>query len=131
MPSALPGWARVTHLFTPFASILLVGLVVVGSPPSTAAWEGLGCWGGTQALGVGGGCFAILFGGGLGRTPVATVASTTAWLAIWHSGSLPGSKPKAHLFVDVQCQRGDEGLFQAFSTAVAGIVVCNYYVVQV
>ena len=114
-----------------FTGILLVGLVVVGSPPSAAAWGGLGCWGGARALGVGSGHFAILFGGGLGRTPVAAVASATAWLAIRDSGGLPGGEPKAHLFVGVQCRRGDEGLFQAFSTAVAGIVVHDYYVVQV
>ena len=108
-----------------------MGLVVVGSPPSAAAWGGLGCRGSTQTLGVGGGRFAILFGGGLGGTPTATVASTTAWLAIWDSSSLPGGEPKAHLFVGVQHRRGDEGLFQAFSTAVAGIVVRDYYVVQV
>ena len=71
------------------------------------------------------------WGGGLGRTPVAAVASATAWLAIRDSGSLPGGEPKAHLFVGVQRRRGDEGLFQAFSTAVAGVVVCNYYVVQI
>ena len=90
-----------------------------------------GCWGGTQALGVGSGHFAILFRGGLGRTPAAAVTSATAWLAIQDSSGLPGGEPKAHLFVGVQCQRGDEGLFQAFSTAVAGIVVHDYYVVQV
>ena len=91
----------------------------------------LGGWGGTQTLEVGSSCFAILFGGDLGRTPVATVTSATAWLAIQDSGGLPGGEPKAHLFVAVQHQRGDKGLFQAFSTAVAGVVVCNYYVVQV
>ena len=62
---------------------------------------------------------------------MATVASATAWLAIRDSSSLPGGKPKAHLFVGVQHQRGDKGLFQAFSTAVAGVVVHEYYVVQV
>ena len=103
----------------------------MGSPPSAAAWGRLGCQGCTQALGVGGGHFAILFGGDLGRTPAATVASATAWLAIQDSSGLPGGEPKAHLSVGVQHRRGDEGLFQAFSTAVACIVVCDYYVVQV
>ena len=42
------------------------------------------------------------FWGGLGRTTVAAVTSTTAWLAVWDSGGLPGGEPKAHLFVGVQ-----------------------------
>ena len=62
---------------------------------------------------------------------MAAVASATTWLAVQDSGGLPGGEPKAHLFVGVQHRRGDEGLFQAFSTAVAGIVVRDYYVVQV
>ena len=62
---------------------------------------------------------------------MVAVASTTAWLAAWNSSGLPGGEPKAHLFVGVQRQRGNEGLFQAFSTAVAGIVVRDYYMVQV
>ena len=86
---------------------------------------------GTRALGIGGGGLAILFGGGLGRTPVAAVASTTAWLANQDPGGLPGGKPEAHLFVGVQGRGRDEGLLQALHAPVTGIVVCDYYVVQV
>ena len=71
------------------------------------------------------------FGGGLGRTPMATVTSATAWLAIQDSSGLPGGEPKAHIHVGVQGQGRDEGLRQALPTPVAGIVVRNYYVVQV
>ena len=42
-----------------------------------------------------------------------------------------GGEPEAHLFVGVQCQRRDKGLFQALPTSVARIVVHDYYVVQV
>ena len=86
---------------------------------------------GTQALGVGSGCLAILLGGCLGRTPMAAVTTATAWFAVRDSSCLPGGKPEAHLFVGVQRQRRDECLFQALSTSVAHIVVCDYYVVQV
>ena len=103
-PGALMGRARIACLLTLFASILLVGLVVVGSPLSAAVWGGLGCWGGAQALGVGGGRFAILFGGSLGRTPVAAVA--TAWLAIRDSGGLLVVSPR-HTFLWV-CSTEEE-----------------------
>ena len=62
---------------------------------------------------------------------MAAVASATTWFAVWDSSGLPGSEPEAHLFVGVQCRRGDECLFQASSTSVARIVVQDYYVVQV
>ena len=62
---------------------------------------------------------------------MAAVTSATAWFAIWDFGGLPGGEPEAHLFVGVQCRRRDECLFQALSTSVAHVVVCDYYVVQV
>ena len=58
---------------------------------------------------------------------MAAITSATTWLAVRDSGGLPGGEPKANLFVGVQHQRGDEGLFQASSTAIAGIVVHDYY----
>ena len=70
-------------------------------------------------------------GGGLGRNPAATVASATAWLAVRDSGGLPGGEPKAHLLVGVQDRGRDKGLLQALPTSIAGIVVRDYYVVQV
>ena len=62
---------------------------------------------------------------------MAAVASATLGFAIWNPGGLPGGKPEAHLFVGVQCQRRDECLFQASSTAITHIVMCDYYVIQV
>ena len=62
---------------------------------------------------------------------MATIASTTLGFAVQNPSGLLGGKPKAHLFVGVQCQRRDECLFQASSTAIAHIVMCNYYVIQV
>ena len=62
---------------------------------------------------------------------MATVASATLGFAIQNPGSLLEGKPEAHLFVGVQCQRRDECLFQSSSTAVACIVMCDYYVIQV
>ena len=70
-------------------------------------------------------------GGGFGRAPVAAVASATLVFAIWNPKGLLGGKPEAHLFVGVQHQRRDEHLFQASSTAVAHIVMHDYYVIQV
>ena len=69
--------------------------------------------------------------GGFGRTLMAAVASTTLGLAVQDPSSLLGGKPEAHLFVGVQHRRRDERLFQASSTAIARIVMCNYYVIQV
>ena len=69
------------------------------------------------------------FGGGLGGTPAAAIASATAGLAIRDSGSPLGGEPEAHLLVGVQGQGRDEGLLQALPTSVAGIVVHDYYVV--
>ena len=69
--------------------------------------------------------------GGFGRTPMAAVASATLGFAIWNPRGLLGGKPKAHLFVGVQHQRRDKCLFQASSTAIAHIVMRDYYVIQV
>ena len=62
---------------------------------------------------------------------MATAASATLGFAIQSPGSLLGGKPKAHLFVGVQHQRRDECLFQASSTSVTHIVMCDYYVIQI
>ena len=72
-----------------------------------------------------------LFGGGLGRTPTATITSATTGLAAWDSGRLLGGEPEAHLLVVVQGQGRHEGLLQALLTSIAGIVMCDDYVVQV
>ena len=69
--------------------------------------------------------------GWLWKNPMAAVASTTLGFAIWNPKGLLGGKPEAHLFVGVQCRRRDEPLFQASSTPVAHIVMCNYHVIQV
>ena len=82
-------------------------------------------------LGVGGSSLAILLWGGLGGNPTAAITSTTAWLAVRDLGGFHGGKPEAHLLVGVQGQGRDERLFQASPTAIAHIVVHNYYVVQV
>ena len=86
---------------------------------------------GTRALGIGGSSLAVLFGGGLGRTPTAAIASATAGLAIWDSGGLFGGEPEAHLLVGVQGQGRDKGLLKALPTSIASIVVCDDYVVEV
>ena len=62
---------------------------------------------------------------------MATVASATLGFAVRNPSGLPGGKPEAHLFVGVQHQRTDECLFQASSTAVAHVVMHDYYVIQV
>ena len=71
------------------------------------------------------------FWGSLGGTPMAAIASATAWLAIQDCGGLLRGEPEAHLFVGVQGRGRDEGLLQALPTSVAGIVVHDYYVVEV
>ena len=86
---------------------------------------------GTRGLGIGSGSLAILFRGGLGRTPMAAITSATAWLASLDSSGLLGGEPEAHLFVAVQGRGGHEGLLQALPTSVAGIVMHDDYVVQV
>ena len=126
-----PGWTCVVLLLSLLTRVLLVRLVAAGGFPPTAVWRRLRSRRGAQALGIGGSCLAILLGGGLGRTPMATITSTTVGLAVWDSSSLYRGKPEAHLFVDVLGQGRDEGLLQALPTSVAGIVVCNDYVVQV
>ena len=62
---------------------------------------------------------------------MAAVASATLGFAIQNLGGLIGGKPKAHLFVGVQCRRRDEHLFQASSTAIAHVIMHDYYVIQV
>ena len=62
---------------------------------------------------------------------MAAITSATAWLAVRDSGGLPGGEPEAHLFVGVQGRGRDKGLLQALPTSIAGIVVCDYYVVEV
>ena len=69
--------------------------------------------------------------GWLWKNPMAAVASATQRFAIQNPGSLLGGKPEAHLFVGLQHQRRDKCLFQASSTAVTHVVMCNYYVIQV
>ena len=61
---------------------------------------------------------------------MAAVASATLGFAIRNPGGLLVGKPEAHLFEGVQCQRRDERLFQALSTAVTLVVMCDY-VIQV
>ena len=62
---------------------------------------------------------------------MAAATSATLGLAIQSPGSLLGGKPEAHLFVGVQHQRRDECLFQALSTSITRIVMCDYYVIQI
>ena len=69
--------------------------------------------------------------GWLWKNPVAAVASATLGFAIWNPRGLLGRKPKTHLFVGVQHQRRDECLFQASSTAIAHVIMHDYYVIQV
>ena len=61
---------------------------------------------------------------------MATVASATLGFAVRNPRGLLGGKPEAHLFVGMQCQRRDEHMFQASSTAVTRIVMHDYYVIQ-
>ena len=70
-------------------------------------------------------------GGGLGRTPLAAIASTTRGLAIQDSGELLGGRPEAHLLVAVQGRGRYEGLLQTLPASIAGIVMRNDYVVEV
>ena len=65
---------------------------------------------GTQALVIGGSSLAVLLVGGLGGTPMATIAYATAWLAILDLGGFRGDKSEAHLFVELQGQGRDECL---------------------
>ena len=69
--------------------------------------------------------------GGFGRSPVSAVASATLGFSVRNLGGLLRGKPEAHLFVGVQCRRGDERLFQASPTAVTHIVMRDYDVIQV
>ena len=130
-PCAPCVWAHLVHLLLLLAGVLLVGLVMMGGPPSTVAWQRLRGRRGAQALGVGGRSLAVLLGGDLGGTPSPAITSTTAWLAIQDSDGFHGGKHEAHLFVGVQGQGRDECLLQALPTSIACIVVHDYYVVQV
>ena len=62
---------------------------------------------------------------------MSAVASATLGFALQNPGGLLEGKSKAHLFVGLQHQRGDERLFQASPTAVTHVVMCDYDVIQV
>ena len=110
-----------------------MGLVAVGLLTSAAVWGHLrGHWG-TGALGVGGRSLGVLLleccpGGA--TTLVAIASTAAAGLAIRACSGFLG-KPEAHLLVIVQGRGRHEGLLQALSTSIAGVVVCYYDVVEI
>ena len=88
---------------------------------------------GAGTLGVGGGSLGVLLLGCSpgGATVAAITSSDTAGLAVRASGWFLGDKPKAHLLVVVQGRGQHEGLLQALSTSIAGVVVHYYDVVEI
>ena len=54
----------------------------------------------------------------------AITSSATAGLAVRACGWFLGDEPEAHLLVVMQGRGQHEGLLQALSTAIAGVVVC-------
>ena len=103
-----------------------MGLVVVGCLLPAAAWHHLrGSWG-TAALGVSGRSPGVLLiGCSLGWAAVAAIASSPLL------GLLFLDEPEVHLLVVVQGRGRHEGLLQALSTSIAGIVVHYYNVVEI
>ena len=61
----------------------------------------------------------------------AIASSATAELAVRACGWFLGNGPKVHLLVVMQGRGRHEGLLQAPSTSIAGIVVCYYDVVEI
>ena len=110
-----------------------MGLVVVGLLMSAVAWNHLrGHWG-TGALEVSSRSLGVLLLGccpGGATTLVAFVSSAAAGHAAGACSGFLG-EPKAHLLVVVQGRGQHEGLLQALSTSIAGVVVRYYDVVEI
>ena len=109
-----------------------MGLVVAGLLSSTAAWHHLRDSWGAGALEVSGRSLGVLLLGCShgGATVAAIASSATAGLAVRACGWFLG-KPEAHLLVVVQGRGQHEGLLQALSTSIVGIVVHYYDVVEI